>query len=243
MIAHKSFIPCKGPWLLSIKTNLLFGSYFCILTETHWRMKWHPTPVLLPGKSHGRKSLVGCSPWGCKESDATERLHFALLCFALWGLAFPKTYFRRALAGEQWLSEGLPCFLLWSEALPGEGARASHTHVRLENISGAITPAPRGPLNLLLSRSFSVAVLCVGLTQGFGHRWCSMTTCLHLFSPSLQFCELLSLRGHSLTFHLFLVVYCFLKSWPVSPEQSGSLKSLSTAFTLVPGHHGGTEID
>ena len=35
-----------------------------------------PTPVLLPGKSHGRRSLVGCSPWGCKESDTTERLHF-----------------------------------------------------------------------------------------------------------------------------------------------------------------------
>ena len=35
-----------------------------------------PTPVLLPGKSHGQRSLVGCSPWGCKESDMTERLHF-----------------------------------------------------------------------------------------------------------------------------------------------------------------------
>ena len=35
-----------------------------------------PTPVLLPGKSHGRRSLVGCSPWGCEESDKTERLHF-----------------------------------------------------------------------------------------------------------------------------------------------------------------------
>ena len=34
------------------------------------------TPVLLPGKSHGRRSLVGCSPWGCEESDMTERLHF-----------------------------------------------------------------------------------------------------------------------------------------------------------------------
>ena len=29
-----------------------------------WRRQWHPTPVLLPGKSHGRRSLVGCSPWG-----------------------------------------------------------------------------------------------------------------------------------------------------------------------------------
>ena len=34
------------------------------------------TPVLLPGKSHGRRSLVGCSPWGREESDTTERLHF-----------------------------------------------------------------------------------------------------------------------------------------------------------------------
>ena len=40
------------------------------------RRQWHPTPVLLPGKSHGWKSLVGCSPWGRKESDTTERLHF-----------------------------------------------------------------------------------------------------------------------------------------------------------------------
>ena len=41
-----------------------------------WRRQWHPTPVLLPGKSHGRRSLVGCSPWGGKESDTTEQLHF-----------------------------------------------------------------------------------------------------------------------------------------------------------------------
>ena len=37
-----------------------------------WRRKWHPTPVFLPGKSHGRRSLVGYSPWGHKESDTTE---------------------------------------------------------------------------------------------------------------------------------------------------------------------------
>ena len=40
------------------------------------RRQWHPTPVLLPGKSHGRRSLVGCSPWGRYEPDTTERLHF-----------------------------------------------------------------------------------------------------------------------------------------------------------------------
>ena len=37
-----------------------------------WRKKWQPTPVFLPGKSHGQKRLAGCSPWGCKESDTTE---------------------------------------------------------------------------------------------------------------------------------------------------------------------------
>ena len=39
-----------------------------------WRRKWQPTPVFLLEKSHGQKSLVGCSPWGLKESDTTERL-------------------------------------------------------------------------------------------------------------------------------------------------------------------------
>ena len=41
-----------------------------------WRRQWQPTPILLPGKSHGRRSLVGYSSWGCKESDTTEQLHF-----------------------------------------------------------------------------------------------------------------------------------------------------------------------
>ena len=46
------------------------------------RRQWHATPVLLPGKSHGRRSLVGCSPWGREESDTTEQLlfHFSLSC-------------------------------------------------------------------------------------------------------------------------------------------------------------------
>ena len=46
------------------------------------RRQWHPTPVLLPGKSHGWRSLVGGSPWGHEESDTTERrhFHFSLSC-------------------------------------------------------------------------------------------------------------------------------------------------------------------
>ena len=46
------------------------------------RRQWHLTPVLLPGNSHGQRSLEGCSPWGCEESDTTEQLpfHFSLSC-------------------------------------------------------------------------------------------------------------------------------------------------------------------
>ena len=50
------------------------------------RRRWHPTPVLLPGKSHGQRSLVGCSPWGRKKSDMTEWLHFHFLSAAWAGL-------------------------------------------------------------------------------------------------------------------------------------------------------------
>ena len=47
-----------------------------VTSETVRRRQWHPTPVLLPEKSHGWRNLVGCSPWGRQESDTTERLHF-----------------------------------------------------------------------------------------------------------------------------------------------------------------------
>ena len=49
-----------------------------------WRRKWQPAPVFLPGKSHGWRSLVGYSPWGCKESDTTERLHYNLFSYLFY---------------------------------------------------------------------------------------------------------------------------------------------------------------
>ena len=55
---------------------LLLPSFLSSHRGRSRRRRWHPTPVLLPGKSHGQRSLVGCSPWGRKESDTTERLHF-----------------------------------------------------------------------------------------------------------------------------------------------------------------------
>ena len=58
-----------------------FQKYF-LPSHLLQRRQWHPTPVLLPGKSRGWRSLVGCGPWGLEESDMTERLHFhfSFLC-------------------------------------------------------------------------------------------------------------------------------------------------------------------
>ena len=66
-------ITAYGHWLLA--TLSLEISKVCC---NSWRRHWHPTPVLLPGKSHGQRNLIGCSPWGCKKLDMTEWLHFHL---------------------------------------------------------------------------------------------------------------------------------------------------------------------
>ena len=61
----------RTPPLQSQHRNLKVSEAFAISVP-----QWHPTPVLLPGKSHGWWSLEGCSPWGRWGSDTTERLHF-----------------------------------------------------------------------------------------------------------------------------------------------------------------------
>ena len=68
-----------GGWILSsrlARPQTLVPMTLRVWKHLFWRRQWQPTPVLLPGKSHGRRSLVGCSPWSRKESDMTERLHF-----------------------------------------------------------------------------------------------------------------------------------------------------------------------
>ena len=79
----------EGYWSLQYITMLpwwLSGKESACQCRTHrfnpwvgkisWRRKWQPTPVFLPGKSHGWWNLAGYSPWSCKELDMTEQLHF-----------------------------------------------------------------------------------------------------------------------------------------------------------------------
>ena len=71
---HMWVRPCRLQVLL--RSKLTLGCQIRGREVLFWRRQWHPTPVLLPGKSNGRRSLVGCSPWDREESDTTERLHF-----------------------------------------------------------------------------------------------------------------------------------------------------------------------
>ena len=65
-----SKITADGDCRHEIKRRLLLG----------WRRKWQPTPVFMPGRSHGPRSLVGYNPWGREESDTTERLLCVCVC-------------------------------------------------------------------------------------------------------------------------------------------------------------------
>ena len=72
-----------------------------------WRRKWQPTPAFFPGESHGRRSLVGYSPPGRKESDTTEQLHFiSILCIS---------YF---VQGSKSYVHAQSCLILWFFATP-----------------------------------------------------------------------------------------------------------------------------
>ena len=73
MATHSKILAWSIPWTNEPDGLQSMGSQ---RIRHNYRRQWHPTPVLLPGKSHGLKSLVGCSPWGRKESNTTERLHF-----------------------------------------------------------------------------------------------------------------------------------------------------------------------
>ena len=65
----------KFCWLVA-RNSLFPSTEYGDHSQHHGKRQWHPTPVLLPGKFHGQRCLVGCSPWGRQESDTTEQLHF-----------------------------------------------------------------------------------------------------------------------------------------------------------------------
>ena len=85
MAPHSSTLAWKIPWVEEpgrlqsmgyLRVGHNWTTSLSLFTFMHWRRKWQPTPVFLPGKSHGQRSLVGCSLWGHEELDTTDQLHF-----------------------------------------------------------------------------------------------------------------------------------------------------------------------
>ena len=81
MAPHSSTLAWKIPWMEepgglqsmgSLRVGHNWATSLSLFTSMHWRGKWQPTPVFLPGESQGRGSLVGCCLWGRTESDTTE---------------------------------------------------------------------------------------------------------------------------------------------------------------------------
>ena len=81
MAPHSSTLAWKIPWMEepgrlqsmgSLRVRHDWATSLSLFTFKHWRRKWQPTPVFLPGESQGRGSLVGCRLWGRTESDTTE---------------------------------------------------------------------------------------------------------------------------------------------------------------------------
>src|SRR5574337_710322 len=79
MATHSSILAWRIPWAEEPSWLQSMGSLrdttslsLSLFTFMHWRRKWQPTPVFLPGESQGRGSLVGCRLWGLTESDTTE---------------------------------------------------------------------------------------------------------------------------------------------------------------------------
>ena len=124
MAPHSSTLAWKIPWteepgglqsMGSLRVGCDWATSLSLSTCMHWRRKWHPTPVFLPGESQGRGSPVGCRLWGLTESDTTEAWQQQQEWKADWG--------------------GVP-----REGVPGRGRREHQGQVR-SKVRACMAPA------------------------------------------------------------------------------------------------------
>ena len=101
---------CWSVALSSLRCRLHLFAWLEVAHHPIWRRQWHSTPVLLPGKSHGWRTLVGCSPWGCEESVGHDWAT-SLFTFLHWRRKWqPTPVF---LPGESQGQRSLMSCLLW----------------------------------------------------------------------------------------------------------------------------------
>ena len=107
------------------KTSASNAGGLCVcprVGKISWRREWLPTPVLLPGKSHGQRSLLDFSPWGCKESDTTDRVTLSLTCGLLILPIIQKLKLSQlmfiASMSSHWNSLVWRCHVTWNPKFP-----------------------------------------------------------------------------------------------------------------------------
>ena len=145
-----------------------------------WRRKWHPTPIFLPGKSHGQRSLAGYSPWGHKVLNMTELLNNNNNILHMRGLKFSKTFISFWKSKDWYLEE----LALDQEDLTPESTRflagekrQSTFHITVwealkERFRTCVSPREGGPYSAW--KGFPEVV-----SFALGH-CCSVTHCVQL---------------------------------------------------------------
>ena len=171
------------------------------------RRQWQPTPELLPGKSHGQRSLVGYSPWDCKESDMTEQHHFPFLSPS-WA-SFPSSHptplgHHRAPGWASSVTQQLPTnhlFYTWQCVCVNTGLS---THPTLPSPTASTGHSQRSsPVPLL-----EIPYMCVNTQHSFFSF--SVHSIYTLYSPtSIELAQIHSFHGWVI-FHCIYVPHLFL---------------------------------
>ena len=160
--------------------------------------KWHPTPALLPGKSHGRRSLIGYSPWGRKELDTTERLHFhfSLSCIGEGnGNPLQCSCLENPRDGGAWWAAvyGVAQSWTWLKRLSSSSS-SQISSMQLQLCLRNIKPV-KPPARLILFRTVPFVVVVISVPQAEFH---SLVT-----GPPLHFRMKISSKGVSSSSRIF----------------------------------------
>ena len=130
MATHSSPLAWKIPWMEEPGRLQSMGYWrvghdwatsLSLFTFIHWRRKWQPTPVFLPGESQGQGSLVGCCLWGHTESDTTEACSNSSIYYIGASLV-TQTVKNLPATQETWVR-----FLSWEDPL--EASMATHSNI------------------------------------------------------------------------------------------------------------------